>query len=65
MFFQFFYSVDYDLDDFLDIILSVSRQVHLEIWMLQLEDQKTDRPVYAAGKLKNIKHLMIGHSGGN
>ena len=29
----------------------VWRRVHLEIWTLQLEDQKTDRPVYAVGKL--------------
>ena len=29
----------------------VWRRVHLEIWTLQLEDQKTDRQVYAVGKL--------------
>ena len=29
----------------------VWRRVHLETWTLQLEDQKTDRPVYAVGKL--------------
>ena len=49
----------YDIFIFLHIIkvtvfLSFSfvwRRVHLEIWTLQLEDQKTDRPVYEVGKL--------------